>query len=354
MATVIGQGSYGEVTVRDGVAVKKFNKLPHLIQEYTALQYLRDCPHVVALKGVDFLRLELEMELYDGSLRKWLEETRDKGKVSHTDIMIILRDVVIGLIELHDRGLAHGDLKPGNILVRNKPLKAVLGDCGFVSLAKYAKVERTAASYRDPIIAHDFRHDIFSFGICFLEMIGEVKINRQASYDELRKVIRDEVTDLRYRDIIYNLVHQDRERRPSSRELLDMLFDMEVPRWRASSSNIIDNYKTSTIYNNIPTSDREMIRLQMKDSVTKYEINRGKKGYVALLAFLVTNRVERKYYLVHTAITLMILSSMFGKSGFRESDINDICPKSYSLNTICKILETMLSSDTFLDILLIP
>jgi len=357
MAVVIGAGSYGEVTIRNGIAVKKFNKLSHLIQEFTALQYLRNCPHIVRVKGTDFYHLELHMELYDCSLRKWLEEAREKGKASREDIMNILRDVLIGLVEMHDRGLAHGDLKPGNILIRSKhkttgaPIKpsAVLGDCGFVSLAKYAKVERTAPSYRDPIIAHDFGHDIFSFGICFLEMIGEVKINRQASYEELRKVIKDEVSESEYRDIILNLVHEDRDKRPTSRELLDMLFAMEIPHWRSP-----ENSNNSKLLNYISSNERETIRSSMKEAVTRFEINRGKKGFVALLTFLAQKGVEKKYYLVHTGATLMILSAMFGKSGFKENDVNDICPKNYSTNTICKILETLLSSDIFLDILLVP
>jgi hypothetical protein len=38
---ILGSGSYGQVIVRDGKAVKKFSKLSHLIQEYMALKYLR-------------------------------------------------------------------------------------------------------------------------------------------------------------------------------------------------------------------------------------------------------------------------------------------------------------------------
>lgn len=341
---IIGQGSYGEVSVRDGVAVKKFNKLAHLVQEFTALQYLRECPHVVAVKGVDFSRLELHMELFDASLRKWLEETRENGKVTHAEIMTILKDVLLGLVEMHDRNLAHGDLKPGNILLKRRPLRAVLGDCGFVSLAKYAKVERTAASYRDPIIFHDFQHDMFSFGVCFLELVGEVKINRQASYEELKRVVKDEVQDPRYREIIYSLVHQDRSKRPTSRDLLEKLFAVSVMHFRGASSTSPDPN----------LADKEMVRQSMKDNAGRYEINRGKRGYIALVAFLAETRVERKYYLLHVAVTLMILSAMFGKSGFTENEVSSVCGKNYSLKKICETLETVLSSDVFLNILLVP
>ena len=102
----LGKGSYGEVTVKNGVAVKKFIKLSHLIQEYMALYYLRDCKHIVRVVDVNFEDLELSMELYDYSLRKYLEDN-DKPEV-----MKILHGILLGLVELHDRGLVHGDIKP--------------------------------------------------------------------------------------------------------------------------------------------------------------------------------------------------------------------------------------------------
>ena len=49
----LGQGSYGKVMLKDGCAVKKFKKLSHLIQEFTALKYLQDCKYVVHTKSVD-------------------------------------------------------------------------------------------------------------------------------------------------------------------------------------------------------------------------------------------------------------------------------------------------------------
>ena len=72
----LGQGSYGEVVARNGQAVKKFSKLSHLVQEYVALRYLQDCQYVVRPISIDVDSLELSMELYDCSLRRWLEDNR--------------------------------------------------------------------------------------------------------------------------------------------------------------------------------------------------------------------------------------------------------------------------------------
>lgn len=401
---ILGQGSYGEVSVKDGKAVKKFGKLSHLIQEYMALQYLNDCAYVVHSRGVDFVNLELYMDLYDCSLRKWLEDQREREGANRTDIMKILHDILLGLIELHDRELAHGDLKPGNILIKRNPLKIVLGDCGFVSVAKYAKVDRTAAIYRDPIVSHDSTHDMFSFGICFLEMIAEIKINRQANYNELKQVVRDKVSDFEYRKIIYNLLHSDKERRPSARAVLYRLFHENPPKWERPSNllsgssdeikdstkstaltpihpkgtpildsiNIIENTKVLPTKHPKPLpvdqtkgdlphtiisilhEDRQYIRSLMKGTAFEFEINRGKKGYGALLSYIDNHHIESSLHRIYTAITLMILSSIFGKSGFREQQVIELCERKYSTTLIYKILEKMLSDRVFISILLAP
>lgn len=368
---ILGQGSYGEVSIRDGKAVKRFSKLSHLIQEYMALRYLDDCNYVVHAKGVDFPHLELHMDLYDCSLRKWLEDQRERDYANHDDIMSITHDILTGLVELHDRDLAHGDLKPGNILIKKHPLRAVLGDCGFVSVAKYAKVERTAAIYRDPVVGHDSSHDMFSFGVCFLEMIAEIKINRQANYEEFKQVIRDKVHDPECRKIIYNLLHSDRERRPSARILLYRLFRENPPKWirpttilsSSSQESYVDSQRSSTSRNTVLCTrtiisvlreDRKYIRSLMKKTAFQFEINRGKKGYGALLSYIDNHHIEPSHHRIYTATTLMILSSIFGKSGFREQEVMELCEYKYTPTFMYQIIQDMLSDRIFINILLAP
>lgn len=346
----LGQGSYGQVTTRYGKAVKQFTKLSHVIQEYTALRYLSDCKYVVNVKGVDFAKLEITMELYDYSLRNWIEEMRDKGGPCKEDKMKIIHDILMGLIELHDRSLAHGDLKPGNILVRKSPLKAVLGDCGFVSIAKYAKVDRTAAIYRDPVISHDHYHDMFSFGICLLELIGDIKINRQATYDELKQVVRDKIHDPEYRKIIYNLLHCERERRPSARSLLNRLFHENPPIWNKPKLYQAEDGSFSNI--TLPREDRNRIRSLMKKTAGQFHLNRGKKGFGAVLCYIDRHKIESNYYNIYTAVTLMILSAVFGKSGFGENAAIDLCNNRYSVTFIYSLLNDLLSDKQYVNILM--
>lgn len=352
MPTVLGQGSYGEVTVRDNKAVKKFSKLSHLIQEYMALKYLKECKYVVHEKGVDFENLELHMELYDGSLRKWLDEQRKTKEASDEDLLIILRDVLLGLIELHDRNLAHGDLKPGNILISNNPLKAVLGDCGFVSVTKYAKVDRTAATYREKDVTHEWTHDMYSFGICFLELMGRIKINRQTTYAEVKPIIRDKLKNNRYKKIVYNLLHEDKSRRPTARQVLTKLFDETPTKWKKPVLQIQSDSSSSS--KSVSDDDRKFIRKIMKKSAHYFQIKRAQKGFDAIVTYMDINPIDENLYRLHTAVTLMILSSIFGESGFREKEVLKICNDKYTMNDIYKILEKLLSNEIFVKILLAP
>ena len=352
----LGKGTYGQVSIRDGKAVKNYARLSYLIQEYMALQYLADCRYIVHTEGVDFLRLELHMQLYDCSLRIWLEE-HDGHMASRRDMMKIFHDVLCGLVELHDRKLAHGDLKPGNILIKRSPLRAVLGDCGFVSIDKYAKVERTARAYRDPVIGHDATHDMFSFGICFLEMVGHLRFLRQADYNELKDTVDKYIDDTDYRDMLHGLLNPDREKRPTARETLERLFNESPARWvqlEITLASFSGGHSERSSVFSIPREDRQYVRELMKKTADSYEINRAKKGFGALLALLDNNKIEASLYCIYTAVTLMILSSVFGKSGFREAEVLTLSGNKYTMSFVYKILREITSDPVFLRFLLTP
>ncbi len=355
----LGKGSYGEVIFQDGNAVKKFNKLSHLIQEYVALKYLDKCNYIVRLKDVDFNKLELHMELYDYSLREWLN-----NKHYNEDKDVIIHNILMGLMELHDRQLAHGDIKPSNILIKNKPLKAVLGDCGFVSIYKYAKIRQTARSYRDPIINHDLKHDMFSLGICLFEIISGNKIYRQKTYEELKSLIKYKIKDDRYYEIISNLLHKNRDKRPTARYLLEKLFNINPIKWLKPNIIIKDPFKdsiTSTIknqYNQISEDDGKYIRDLMQSITYDLGINRGKIGYGALLTYINNNKIDPSEYIIYAGITLLILSSSFGKVRFQEEELTKLCRDNYSQmpsqKFIYNILGELLSNNDYINILLYP
>jgi serine/threonine protein kinase len=227
-----GKGSYGHVDHIGHYAVKTFTKEKDLLKEYAALTYLKNtqCQYIVKVVDVNVERQQLSMELYDTDLKDWY-----KSNVRDPDYplrgQLLIHDILCGIIELHDRGLAHGDLKPGNILVQLQPLRAVLGDAGFVSIAKYTKTDHTGPIYCDPVPLKTAAHDLFSLGIILFELVTGQKINYLANHDVYQLLAQTHVKDRTYRKIIINLLQADHSQRYSARALLQKLFKENYPQW---------------------------------------------------------------------------------------------------------------------------
>jgi len=343
---ILGKGAYGEVCLKNGNAVKQFDGLRHLIQEYVALKYLSDCDYIVKAKKVNFNHLQIEMELYDCNLKTWMKNNRKNNNYVEQRNKII-HDILRGLIELHDRGLCHGDLKPGNILVRNKPLKAVLGDCGFVSISKYTKTHLTTKNYRDPMYERTSAHDMFSFGLCLYELITHKRILMKDNYHEYKKNVKNHVTDYSYYKIISSLFEEDKDKRPSSREVLFKLFNETPVNWVNPTINKYDD--------KLSNEQKESIREIFKVIKHQNKINRSNQGYIAVINFLNKHNVNSELHIIYSLITLMILSSIFGKTGFNDEKCFDLCRNSKEISraTFIQIINELLSNMEYISILLL-
>jgi len=222
----LGKGTYGSVKVSKGLAVKKFHDIRHMIQEYIVGSYLDNARNIVRIHEVDFEKLKMGMELYQMNLRHWMEDNYDKSKTN--DRYFILHEILVGLCEIHGRGLTHGDIKPGNILVNDRPLKVAIGDLGFVSLNRYAKVKYTAKVYRESKIRQSPTHDLFSLGVLMLELFGRIRIREVCSYDELKRIAKEQIKDRSLRNVIYSLVDVNHRARPSAKKLLFDIFKEDI------------------------------------------------------------------------------------------------------------------------------
>lgn len=338
---ILGQGSYGKVTVRNGRAVKKFAKLAHLVQEYVVLRYVADSEYIVRALGMNLSELELEMELYNMSLRNRL----NKGSLSSSEVNRVLHDILLGLIALHDRNLTHGDLKPGNILVNEHPFRAVLADCGFVSVSKYAKVERTAAVYRDPVIQHHASHDIFSFGICYLEIVHGIRNSIQADYRQLHQLVEQRVSDRDQRRLLLRMLSENKDARPTSRELYERLFQGTPPLW----DNRVSQYNTPMSF----LDDHTLLDLKRrcKELVRAHYVARGKRCYIALVHYLDVRRSTGS--MSHIVAAVAITSSLFGTVALRDKDIA-YYSEHKSASATYQIMNEMMNDMGFIYLLLSP
>ena len=298
----LGKGSYGVVTRYKSKARKTFKQLKSLIQEYTALRYLEDCDYVVHCIGVNFHELYLDMELYDISLKTYMEKNILKEEEKH----IIIRNVLFGIVELQDLKLSHSDIKPGNILIQKEPLRAVLGDCGFVSLYEYAKQQRTAPAYRDLEIVNDDKHDIYSFGIMYMEMMYNIQPNDYKNYKEIYRTI-DYYVPKNQQHYMKKLVYHEREKRPDARSILHTLYTLSPTTYKLS----LIKYKH---YNKV-------LYEYMSQYAKQLNIRRCKSGYYALSYYIHHNGVDSSQYPYYITAMLIILASMFANKAERIDDI---------------------------------
>ena len=339
----IGKGAYGIVKKQNNTAVKTFKKVVHLIQEYTALQYLSDCQYIVHAINVDYHKKELTMELYDCSLRQWLSKYKKNNIVYK-----IIHDILCGLIELQDRHLSHSDLKPGNVLVQLNPFKCVLGDCGFVSIAKYSKQQRTAPNYRDIVIVNDQKHDMYSFGLCLLELLYNVKPIVYYTYQDINNVIDKHVDNKIHATLLKRLMNENRDKRPLAREVLDIL-SSTCPKQSLKMFN--DSPSTPTYFKRHSTQYDVDILSTIKKGCKQLNIKRGIRGYQALLMYL-CEKNEHRYIDYYVAGLLIILSSLFSQKTPSITDVINICDiDNYTQNKLVTILNKLTNHQTFLNYL---
>lgn len=345
---VLGEGAYGQVVVKNGLAVKSFKKLQHITQEYTILRYLRDCNHVVKATHVDFTKLELSMDLYDSSLRIFLLGT----KLNKEQQITCIKHLLYGLIEFHDRNLAHGDIKPGNLLIKKHPFRLVIGDCGFASVAKYAKVERTAEPYRDPEIAFHISHDIYSFGICLYELSTGLRFRNHKDdakkikhYDQMVPLIEKNVKDKKHKFVLLNVLHPNKDGRMSARDILEYLYHESPKKWDKKSS-------VSLSYNHL--DNEKVVRDLFKYTCYHFHINRSNKGYYSLLYYFHKHKIQKEDYVLYTCATLILLASLFSSFEIKEQNIISLSEEKYTNQEIHNIIYILLQDDIFVDLLLSP
>ena len=119
-----------------------------------------------------FLFMILEM-CKGGSLQ---DRIKSQGKLAGTKLLKTTHEIVAGLEALHERKIAHHDIKPANILFDSAD-RAKLADFGFAAVETGDKINRYAGSvyYMAPEVlkkvSYDpFEADIWALGVSIYQM----------------------------------------------------------------------------------------------------------------------------------------------------------------------------------------
>jgi serine/threonine protein kinase len=159
----LGMGSFGEVWLArnkfkpgEPRAYKFFTRAEAtqwILQEQANLahiaDHLKDHPNIirfldVAITGLKRPYLALEF-VGGGSLEDWiLEDESDRPKLDKTEIV---KGIVSGLAEAHERGITHRDLKPANVLLTaSEKGESVIPKIADFGLGRVVEENRPAVS----------------------------------------------------------------------------------------------------------------------------------------------------------------------------------------------------------------
>lgn len=187
----IGRGAYGEVWLARNVmgaprAVKiiwrrQFDSDRPYDREFAGIQRYEPVSRTTdgLVQVLHVGRHEAEgyfycvMELADPadqepySPRTLRSDVKRQGRLPVADCLQVALDLVSGLARLHQHGLVHRDVKPGNIIFVNG--RAKLADIGLVSVGGEARTFVGTEGYIPPEGPGTPRADIYALGMCLYE-----------------------------------------------------------------------------------------------------------------------------------------------------------------------------------------
>ncbi|XP_032944155.1 serine/threonine-protein kinase MARK2-like [Rhinolophus ferrumequinum] len=204
----IGEGSFGNVVVgthiltQTQVAVKVIKQQvsdqtrSSLLQEARCMADLQH-PNIVQLFHVIIAdeSLYLVMEFVPG--RDMLDYLRDNGRMSEDTARGVFRQLVSAVHYCHEKGVAHRDLKPDNVLLDSR-MNATLVDFGLGASSNIHQLSKFCGTliYTAPEVfvrkTYDgCAADIWSLGMVLYEMLTNMEPFDTASWPVLMMKIRN-------------------------------------------------------------------------------------------------------------------------------------------------------------------
>lgn len=189
----VGKGAYGSVhkgvhiPTGNIVALKIINldtaddDVEAIQREVALLTQLRDAPNVTKYYGcyLDGPRVWIAMEFAQGGSVRTLMQTSKDHVLEERFIVLIIREVLVGLSYLHKSAIIHRDIKAANILITATG-KVMICDFGVSALSATTTSKRNtlmgtpnwmAPEVAQPVPVYDSKADIWSLGIMIYEMV---------------------------------------------------------------------------------------------------------------------------------------------------------------------------------------
>lgn len=192
----LGSGSFGTVfkafnleTLKT-VAIKRTLKSGALVsREFSILTEVSQCENCIRLLEIFYTITDsgsciqhLVFEYYPENLSRYLRyRFKSLNPLSYKEIIVIFRQILLGLRYIHSKGIMHRDLKPENIMIDPKDLSVKICDFGSAKKLKNDKNTSYIVSryYRAPELIfcntnYTTSIDIWAAGCIFIELFNGV------------------------------------------------------------------------------------------------------------------------------------------------------------------------------------
>jgi len=171
-----------EVNTQQRVAMKIFKRHVRMNRATQEIKAMRKCDCPLVLKLLDFdmhtrigeetFKVTISPYYPSGDLYNIVEKG---GKFAEEDAKPLILQVIRGLQHVHERGLAHRDVKLENIFI-DQNCNLVLGDFGFAREEENLRTELGTAGYMAPeIVGSGFytkKVDIFAVGVIYFILLA--------------------------------------------------------------------------------------------------------------------------------------------------------------------------------------
>ena len=170
LGTTIGRGNFTTIFKAEEKETKKVyalkqaskktlqskNKFGDLLMEKHCLYKLKDCPRVVNISDTfqDTLCIYILMELLEGP-ELW-ERIKFYGIVDRNLRNYLMREIALGVQEMHANGIAHRDIKPENIVFNNSMGSIKFVDFGSAKDTNNPNIKGSGNSTTGRNVFHNF------------------------------------------------------------------------------------------------------------------------------------------------------------------------------------------------------
>ncbi len=255
----LGEGGMGEVykavdTRLERVVALKFltprltpqdRAQARFVQEAKAASAL-DHPNVCTVYEIDQTqdgRLFIAMACYEGDS---LKDLIARGRLAADHAVVIAQQIAQGLLQAHDRGIIHRDIKPGNVLIAGAGLVKIV-DFGLALLSSAERITQSGGAvgtvaYMAPeqIRGEDVDHraDIWSLGVTLYEMVtGTLPFPGRHQQEVIHAVLHHDPISLERHDPdiapeLQRIIRTCLQKSPAARyrTMADLLADLQALR----------------------------------------------------------------------------------------------------------------------------